>query len=132
MNERIVYLDNNATTPLHPEVIKELTNSFNRFGNPSSMHFFGREAIDRVEWAREQLALLINSSPSEIIFTGGGSESNNMVLKQFLTAAASKERKKVITSVIEHPSVLETVLALGKEGMETVFIGVDQMIGYYD
>lgn len=125
MDERIIYLDNNATTPLHPEVIKELTKSFELFGNPSSMHFFGREAVDRVEWAREQIALLINSDASEIVFTGGGSESNNMVLKQFLAASASRERNKIITSTIEHPSVLETVRAIGKEGMETAFINVD-------
>lgn len=125
MDERIVYLDNNATTALHPEVIKELTNSFNVYGNPSSMHFFGQEALDRVEWAREKMALLINSETAEIIFTGGGSESNNMVLKQFLAPSASKERNKIITSTIEHPSVLETVKAMEKEGMETVFIGVD-------
>ncbi|MEA1910624.1 MAG: IscS subfamily cysteine desulfurase [Spirochaetota bacterium] len=126
MNERIIYLDNNATTPLHPEVLKELTNSFNIYGNPSSMHFFGREAASRVEWARGQVALLINAEEDEIIFTAGGSESNNMVLKQFFAASALKERNKVITSVIEHPSVLETVRELGKEGMETVFIGVDK------
>ncbi len=125
MNERIIYLDNNATTPLHPEVIKELTNSFNIYGNPSSMHFFGREAISKVEWARKQVALLINAEENEIIFTAGGSESNNMVLKQFLLTSASSKRNKIITSVIEHPSVLETVRELGNEGMETVFIGVD-------
>jgi len=126
MNERIIYLDNNATTPLHPEVIKDLTDSFNIYGNPSSMHSFGREATSKVEWAREQVALLINAEKEEIIFTAGGSESNNMVLKQFLAASASKERNKIITSVIEHPSVLETVRELGKAGMETVFIGVDK------
>ncbi len=126
MNERIIYLDNNATTPLHPEVIKELTNSFSLFGNPSSMHFFGREAVGRVDWAREQIALLLNSEVDEIIFTAGGSESNNMALKQFLTVSTSKERNKIITSTIEHPSVLETVKELGKEGVETVFIGVDK------
>lgn len=126
MNERTIYLDNNATTPLHPEVIKELTNSFNVYGNPSSMHFFGREAEDRVEWARQKVALLINANEDEIIFTGGGSESNNMVIKQFLTSSATGERKKIITSVIEHPSVLETVRAMGKEGFDTVFIGVDK------
>ena len=125
MNKRIVYLDNNATTPLHPEVIKELTESFNLFGNPSSMHFFGREAAGRVEWAREQIARLINADEDEIIFTAGGSESNNMVLKQFLVSSSLKTRNKVITSVIEHPSVLETVKELGKEGFEAVFIGVD-------
>jgi cysteine desulfurase len=126
MSDRVIYLDNNATTPLHPEVIKELTSSFQLFGNPSSMHFFGREAVDKVDWAREQIASLINSDPNEIIFTGGGSESNNMVLKQFLAASASKNRNKVVTTVIEHPSVLETVKELGKEGLETVFIGVDR------
>ncbi len=126
MNERTIYLDNNATTPLHPEVIKELTNSFNIYGNPSSMHFFGREAIDRVDWARDKIAGLINADKDEIIFTAGGSESNNMVLKQFLKTSASKDRNKLITSVIEHPSVLETVRELGKEGMEAVFVGVDR------
>jgi len=125
MNERIIYLDNNATTPLHHEVIKELTKSFSLYGNPSSMHAFGREAISRVEWAREQVSELINSDKEEIIFTGGGSESNNMVLKQFLIGSASKERNKIITSTIEHPCVLETVRLLGEEGMETVYIGVD-------
>jgi cysteine desulfurase len=126
MNKRVIYLDNNATTPLHPEVIKDLTNSFNLFGNPSSMHFFGREAVDKVDWARKQIALLINAGEGEIIFTAGGSESNNMVLKQFLTAPSPGERNKIVTSTIEHPSVLETVKELGKEGMETVFIGVDE------
>jgi cysteine desulfurase len=125
MNERIIYLDNNATTPLHQDVIKELTESFNLFGNPSSMHSFGREAISKVEWAREQIAQLINAVPGEIIFTGGGSESNNMVLKQFLVSSVSKTRNKIITSVIEHPSVLETVKELGSEGFEAVFIDVD-------
>lgn len=126
MNERVIYLDNNATTPLHSEVIKELTNSFNIYGNPSSMHFFGREAINKVEWARDQVALLINADEDEIIFTAGGSESNNMVLKQFLKVSPSRNRNKIITSVIEHPSVLETVRELGTEGMDTVYIGVDK------
>lgn len=126
MNKRVIYLDNNATTPLHPEVIKELTNSFSLFGNPSSMHFFGREAVDKVDWARKQVALLLNAEEDEIIFTAGGSESNNMVLKQFLTAPFSGKRNKIVSSTIEHPSVLETVKELGKEGMDTVFIGVDE------
>ena len=69
MDERIIYLDNNATTPLHPEVIKELINSFERFGNPSSMHFFGREAIDKVDWAREQLALY-GVTPGQTLYLG--------------------------------------------------------------
>ncbi len=125
MNELTVYLDNNATTPLHPEVIQELTNSFKLYGNPSSMHSFGRESIARVEWAREQVALLINADKSEIIFTGGGSESNNMVLKQFLINSDSAKRNKIITSEIEHPCVLETVKLLGTKGFEAVFIGVD-------
>jgi len=126
MNKRLIYLDNNATTPLHPEVIKELTDGFNLFGNPSSMHFFGREAVNKVDWAREQVALLINAEADEIIFTAGGSESNNMVLNQFLAAQSTGERNKIVTSTIEHPSVLETVKELGKEGMETIFIGVDE------
>ncbi len=126
MDDRVIYLDNNATTPLHPEVMNELTNSYKLYGNPSSMHFFGREALTRVEWAREQLGLLINADPEEIIFTGGGSESNNMVLKQFLPSAAG-ERNKVITTAIEHPSVLETVKFLGKMGTEVTFINVDSM-----
>lgn len=64
MNERTVYLDNNATTLLHPEVIQELINSFKLYGNPSSMHSFGRESFAGVEWAREQVSSLINADVS--------------------------------------------------------------------
>ena len=80
MSERSIYLDHNATTPLHPEVVKALTETMAVFGNPSSMHGFGRAARALVEEAREKVASLIGALPEEIIFVGSGSEGNNTVL----------------------------------------------------
>jgi len=129
MNRRI-YMDYNATTPLHPEVKKELVDSMDLFGNPSSMHVFGREAHARIELARERCAKLIGAGTEEIIFTGGGSESNNTVLKLLRCGEACcggyfGERNEIITSAIEHPSVLETARALRRRGLTVHEIGVD-------
>ena len=76
-----VYLDNNATTPVHPEVKKVIIENLDLYGNPSSLHTPGREAMERIDRARNSIAALINAEPDEIIFTAGGSESNNTVLK---------------------------------------------------
>jgi len=76
-----VYMDNNATTPIHPEVAQEMAASLELSGNPSSMHSYGRETRARVEDAREKIAALLDADTSAIIFTGGGSESNNTALK---------------------------------------------------
>ena len=124
-------MDHNATTPLHPEVKRELIRTFDLFGNPSSMHEYGREARDRVEHARSQVANFLEAEPESIIFTGGGSESNNTVLKVVTCNDATctscpANRREIITSVVEHPSVLNTVQTLESRGVSAKYIRVDQ------
>ena len=129
---RRVYLDNNATTPLHPMVKEEIIKAMDVFGNPSSLHQFGRAAKVMMVEAREAVASFIGASPEEIIFTGSGSEANNTVLS--ILACPSKQCSysdaikfnKVITSVIEHPCVMETVKCLTGRNTEVKFINVDK------
>ncbi len=83
-----VYLDHNATTPIHPEVKKALIKGMEFYGNPSSLHQFGRDARKLVEDAREKTASFINASPEEIIFVGSGSEANNTVINLFSCVGA--------------------------------------------
>ncbi len=129
MNRR-VYMDYNATTPIHPEVQKELISSMELFGNPSSMHGFGREAHAKIDLARKRCAALIGADQEEIIFTAGGSESNNTVLKllgcgESCCCGYFGGRNEIITSAIEHPSILETARALRARGVAVHEIGVD-------
>ncbi len=79
MKSRKVYLDNNATTPLHPEVKKTILAAMEEFGNPSSLHEFGRKSKQRVEAAREKVSEFIGARADEIVFVGSGSEANNTV-----------------------------------------------------
>lgn len=130
MERKRVYMDNNATTPVHPEVKKTLIEKMDIFGNPSSMHEFGREARAEVESAREIISSFIGADPEEFVFTGGGSESNNTVLKYVSCGDASctmcpASRNEIITSQIEHPSVLNTAEILGKSGVDVKYVGVD-------
>ncbi|MBN1685990.1 MAG: aminotransferase class V-fold PLP-dependent enzyme [Spirochaetales bacterium] len=125
-----VYMDNNATTPLHPEVAKTMADSLQLFGNPSSMHSYGRETSAWVEGAREKVATFLDADTSSIIFTGGGSESNNTALKLVTCTDATcvhcpANRKQIITTVIEHPSVLNTVQKLESRGVPAKYVGVD-------
>ncbi len=125
-----VYLDNNATTPLAPEVKQAIIESLDIYGNPSSHHYTGQQARKKIEEARAKIAELINASPEEIIFTSGASESNNIVLKSLLCSTQcrfknSDRKKRIITTPIEHPSVLETINTLASEGVEVVFSPVD-------
>jgi cysteine desulfurase len=111
MNGRTVYLDHNATTPLHPEVKKAIAESFDIFGNPSSMHGHGRDARTKIEEARANIADFIGADPAEIIFTGSGTEANNTVLNLCsCSGGACKScdsvRNGIITTAIEHPCVL--------------------------
>jgi cysteine desulfurase len=131
MKQRTVYMDNNATTPLHPEVASYMHENLNLFGNPSSIHDPGREAKKRVDEARENTARLIGAEPGEIVFTGCGSEANNTVLKQFMdreTARKWKEqgRDELIVSKIEHPCVLETAQYLADTGVTVHFLNVEK------
>jgi len=121
----MIYLDNNATTPIDPAVAQAMMPYiFEHYGNPSSSHMLGQAARKALEQARTQLASLLNALPDEIIFTSGGSESNNMVIKG--VAWKYKEKgNQIITSVIEHPSVLKVCAYLEQEGYEIIYLPVD-------
>jgi cysteine desulfurase len=120
----IIYFDNSATTKPHPEVISEVVDCMENFyANPSSAHKLGSEAEKKLKAAKDQVAALINADGQEIMFTSGGSEANNTVLKGILNTG---ERDHLITSVIEHPSILNTVKALEKQGVEVTYLNVDK------
>lgn len=107
-----IYLDNAATTPMRPEVIKTMTKTLQVFfGNPSSSHQFGRSARFAIENSRRTIAKLLNVRSAEIIFTSGGTEVNNLILT---TVIQQLKVKRIITSPIEHKSVLETSSQLFK------------------
>ncbi|MBR6347567.1 MAG: aminotransferase class V-fold PLP-dependent enzyme [Spirochaetales bacterium] len=114
---RLIYLDNNATTQMAPEVVAEISKAEPLvYGNASSMHTFGREARKLVEDARMNVARLLDCNTSEITFTSGASEANNTV---FMIAASIIEKRKggrIVTTTIEHPSIIETVKYLRSEG----------------
>ena len=131
MADMKVYFDNNATTPLHPEVKKEMIAAMEMFGNPSSMHSYGREARANVENARRKVADFIGATEKEIVFVGSGSEANNTVLSLFVCGSSqcipgSKMRSSIITTKIEHPCVLETSECLGHRGVRVKYLDVDQ------
>ena len=116
--QKKIYLDHNATTPVHPEVLEVMLPVLQEFfGNPSSIHSEGRKARVFLDEAREQVAGLIGASPGEIIFTSGGTESNNLAL---LGVALSREKKegRVITCEIEHPSILNPCKQLEQLGFK--------------
>src|SRR6059036_2008741 len=111
---RHVYLDHNASTPIHPEVVAEMLPYFSEyFGNPSSVHAFGREARDGMEAAREHIAGFLKVTKDEVVFTSGGTESDNLAIKG---VAAAKRSGHIITSQIEHHAVLRTVETLEEQG----------------
>lgn len=106
----MIYFDNAATTPIHPDVIQEMTDLMKEvYGNPSSTHSIGRKAKSKLESARKSIASLLGADSSEIIFTSSGTEADNFVL---FNAVANLGVKRIITSKIEHHAVLNTVLAL--------------------
>jgi len=121
-----IYLDYNATTPHDPEVIEAMRPYLEEhFGNPSSSHWYGRKSREAVEMARAQVAALLNCAPGEIIFTSGGSESNNYAIRGIARARRSQGRH-IITSRIEHPSVIAVCERLQQEGSEITYIPVDE------
>ncbi|MBN1931824.1 MAG: aminotransferase class V-fold PLP-dependent enzyme [Desulfobacterales bacterium] len=126
-----IYMDNNATTPLHPEVKKAMVEGMEIFGNPSSLHTFGRHARQFVEEARQKVASFLGASPKEIMFTGSGSEANNTVLS--IITCSSKhcgsnlvKGDTIITTTIEHPCILETTKCLKEKGVNVQYLEVDQ------
>lgn len=121
-----VYMDYNATTPLHPELRKHLLSDSELYANASSMHASGREARGLVEQARSQLAALIKAPrPESLIFTSGGSESNNTVFQSMAALKNTQGRDTVVVSAIEHPCVLNAAAALAKKGLRVIKIPVD-------
>jgi len=123
---RKVYLDNNATTPLCPQVVKAMLPYLRtHFGNASSIHSFGREAKAAIESGREKIAKLFGCHPEEIYFTSGGTESDNLALKGVAFANRDKGRH-LITSSIEHHAVLESCHFLETQGFEVTYLPVDR------
>lgn len=119
-----VYLDNAATTPLDPEVIKEISTVMeSHFGNPSSIHAHGREARTVIEKSRKTVAAFLNTSPSEIFFTSGGTEADNMAIR---CGILDHNIKHAVTTRIEHHAVLHTLEAMQKSGLiELSFVDID-------
>lgn len=123
---QMIYLDYNATTPIDPEVYHAMKTYFeNQFGNPSNTYDLGKSAKAAVERAREQVANFIGAKPHEITFTSCGSESNNTVIKGVAYKNAFKG-KHIITSVIEHPAIMEPLKFLEKNGFDVSYVPVDQ------
>jgi cysteine desulfurase len=122
MNRR-VYLDHNASTPVHPEVLEAMLPYFTeRFGNPSSIHGFGREAREGLDTARERVASFLRVGKEEVVFTSGGTESDHMAIKG---VAAARGRGHLITSAVEHHAVLRTCETLAKQGFDLTVLPVD-------
>ncbi|MBK9152779.1 MAG: cysteine desulfurase [Chloracidobacterium sp.] len=133
MLERI-YLDNSATTPVDPAVVEAMMPFLTgKFGNASSIHFYGQEAKAAVDRARHQVAALLNARPNEIVFTSGGTESNNLAVRGLINARASSADGRdgltgchVITTAIEHPAVANVCEALEKKGCSVTYLPVYQ------
>ncbi len=124
MTEKI-YLDHAATTYVRKEVLAEMLPFFTEhFGNPMSVHSFGREVAKHVENSRETIADCLGAKPKEIMFTSGGTEADNLALRGFANAN-SKKGKHIIISSIEHHAILHTCEALAKEGFEVTYLPVD-------
>lgn len=121
----IVYVDNNATTRVAPEVIDAMLPFLNNYwGNPSSMHTFGGQVAKHLDKARDLIAAILGaSSPNEIIFTSCGTESDNTAIRSAL--ATNPEKRHIITSSVEHPAVLNLVKKLEKEGYSATYLKVD-------
>jgi len=121
----MIYLDYNATTPVLPEVMEAMLPYFTEhWGNPSSTYKFGYKIKTAIETAREQVADLIGAHPMEVIFTSCATESNNAAIHSALKANPNK--RHIITSAVEHSSVLNYCMALEKEGYRVAYLPVDR------
>ena len=121
---RRVYVDNSATTPVDPEVVAAMLPYLTeKFGNASSIHYFGQEARAALDKARHQVASLINSRPNEVVFTSGGTEANNLAVRG-LVEANRKYGGHIITTAIEHPAVKNVCEDLEKGGFAVTYLPV--------
>ena len=122
---KTVYVDNNATTKVAPEVLEEMLPYFSEFyGNPSSMHFFGGQVQKKVNEAREKVADLLGADPSEIVFTSCGTESDNAAILG--TLDSYPEKRHLITTRVEHPAVGNVSTYLGRKGYRVTELSVDR------
>lgn len=127
MEDRFVYVDNAATTPIHADVLNKMMPFLTtEYGNASTLYRLGQSSHKALENARQEVALLMNAEPSEITFTGCGSESDNLALRGYLHSRQAKGKKHLIVSTIEHHAILYTAQALEKEGFEVTFLPVNQ------
>ena len=119
----MIYLDNAASTKIHEDVLEEMMPYLKeQYGNPSSIHRYGRLAQKAIEKARKQIAKLINADSSEIFFTSGGTESNNTAL---FGITKKYPQSRIITSSIEHDAILEPCKKLEKEGFDVIYLPVN-------
>jgi len=122
---KVIYVDNNATTQVAPEVLEEMLPYFNEYyGNPSSMHTFGGMVEQKIVEARERLAGLLGASPDEIIFTSCGTESDSTAIRAAILSNPSK--KHIVTSRVEHPAIKNLYEYLSKNGYRVTFVPVDR------
>jgi cysteine desulfurase len=132
VTDELIYLDHAATTPVRSEVMEAMIPYFSeKFGNPSSLYTLAQEARDGVAEARERVAGVLNCRTNEVVFTGNGTESNNMAIKGVAAAMRRRGARHVITSAIEHHSVLHPFEQIEREGFEVTILPVDSG-GYVD
>jgi cysteine desulfurase len=124
----LIYFDNAASTAVHPEVVKEMLPYFDvQYGNPSSIHQFGRKAKNAIQKARKQVAALIDAEPDEILFTSGGTESNNTILYGITKLQGSHlDQNHIITSSIEHEAILQPCKEFENIGIKITYLPVDE------
>jgi len=124
-NARYIYLDNNATTRLHPEVLEEMLPYLSdNYGNASSVHWFGQEARRGMDSAREKVANFIGASSDEIVFTSGGTEADNQALIG-IADAVGRPGSRIITTAVEHQAVMNSCRFLEKKGLAVTYLSVD-------
>lgn len=122
-----IYLDHAATTPIHPKVKEAMLPYLDQaFGNPSSIHQYGRQVRSALDLARDRIAECINADPGQIIFTSGGTEADNLALFGVLEAERKKGKNHLVTSQIEHHAILDTCHYLEKRGYEVTYLPVDR------
>ena len=123
----MIYFDNAASTAVHPEVVKEMLPYFDvQYGNPSSIHQFGRKAKNAIQKARKQVATLIGAESNEILFTSGGTESNNTILDGVLKSSGEPDPEHIITSSIEHEAILQPCKDFETAGIKITYLPVDE------
>ena len=121
-----IYLDYNATTPIDPRVLEKMLPILNEhYGNPSSIHSFGRKAKEALDKAREEVSSLLCATPKEIMFTSGGSEGANFAIKSTALGSLREKGNHIITTSVEHECVLESYTFLEKQGYRITYVRVD-------